>query len=265
MSALKSVAKATIPAGVRSSLRGTAMKVRHLTDELERQWQIWSNRGDRFECPCCGGRFDRFLTYGVIPRPNVLCPQCGSLERHRLLWLYLKNRTNLFDKPLKLLHMAPEPWFQEQFKQVPGLDYVSADLMAEWAMEKVDITDMPFEDNTFDAILCNHVLEHIPDDRTAMTELLRVLVPGGWAILQVPLDLSRDTFEDPSITDPQERERLFGQKDHVRMYGKDYADRLRAAGFEVNVDNYASQLKPEEIDKYRISPQENIYFCTKPV
>jgi len=147
---------------------------------------------------------------------------------------------------------------------MPNLDYLSADFAAEWAMEKMDITDIQYVDNTFDAILCNHVLEHIPDDKKAMKELSRVLKPNGWAILQVPLDPNLDkTFEDPSVTSPEERKRVFGQKDHVRIYGKDYKDRLEEAGFDVKVDNFVEELNEETVDKYGLRRDHNVYFCSK--
>lgn len=216
------------------------------------------------ECPCCNGRFPRFIHGGVVLRPGALCPACHSLERHRLQWLYFRERTNIFRDRLKVLHFAPEARLQEVLKVAPNLDYTSADLHSTLAMEKVDITEIPYEDGTFDVILCSHVLEHIPDDRKAMAELYRVMKPGGWAILQVPLDLSLEhTREDPSVTDPAERTRLFGQHDHVRMYGRDYIDRLRAAGFEVDVDSYVRQQGEDAIRRFGLVASEDVYYCTK--
>lgn len=221
--------------------------------------------GDRFTCPCCGWYFRKLLTYGVKPRKNALCPRCGSLERHRLLWLYLKDKTNIFDSPLKVLHIAPEPFFQKLFKSMPNLDYVSVDLNSRYAMLNMDITNIIYDDCLFDVILCSHVLEHVADDRKAITELLRVLKPGGWAILQVPVfsELVK-TLEDTSITTPDKREEVFGQKDHVRKYGLDYKDRLEDAGFMVNVDPYAESLSPEITRMFCLNRDERIYYCTKP-
>lgn len=221
-------------------------------------------------CPCCNGNFPSFIAGGPNLRPNAYCPRCGSLERHRLLWLYLKERTNFFTEQLKVLHVAPEKILQEAFQILPNLDYVSADLASPLAMIKMDITDIPFDDHAFDVIICSHVLEHIPDDRKAMRELLRVLKPGGWAILQVPIDLNRaETFEDPTITDPAERQRLFGQDDHVRWYGRDYPNRLRESGFEVSIQSFAAELPAELVKRTGIVTGEDIYFChktlTKPI
>jgi hypothetical protein len=222
--------------------------------------------GDRFSCPCCGGSFKEFISVkpGLTVLPNEQCPRCDSWRRHRVLWFFLKNQTNFFCEPLKVLHFAPEYCLQKKFKKQPNLDYLSADLASPLAMTKIDITNIPYEDNTFDAILCSHVLEHIPDDRQAMKELLRVLKPGGWAILQVPIDRKREkTFEDPTVTSPEERERLFWQHDHVRLYGLDYPDRLRDVGFVVEVNNFVKNLEDETIEKYRLDKREDIYLCKK--
>lgn len=218
----------------------------------------------RAACPCCGGNFPTFIPGGVRLRPRAQCPRCGSLERHRLLWLYLAERTDLFTAPLKVLHFAPEPFFQDALRALPGIDYTSADLCSPAAMVKMDITDIRYGDDSFDAILCNHVLEHIVDDRKAMTELYRVLRPGGWAVLQVPIDPAREkTFEDPAVTSPEERARLFGQSDHVRWYGRDYGDRLRGAGFHIRVDDFAWTLSEDRVRECGIV-REDIYLCSKP-
>ena len=230
--------------------------------------------GLRFKCPCCGGHFRKFLLYeyperherlGVEPYSNAACPRCSSVERHRLLELYLKNETNFFTDNLKVLHIAPEPFFQQKFKTLPNLDYLSADISSPLAMTQMDITDILLPDSQFDCIICYHVLEHIPDDGKAISELFRVLKLGGWAILQSPIDFNRDkTFEDPSVTSPQEQERVFGQKGHVRIYGSDYKDRLEKAGFVVKVDNYVQQLGDALIRKYALRKREDIYICSKP-
>ena len=151
--------------------------------------------GSNFYCPCCKGHFRKFLPYGRInPRYNVLCPGCFSLERHRLIWLYLENKTNLFSDKLRLLHFAPEQCFISQFKSMNNLDYVTADIESPLAMMKMDITDIPFEDNSFDVILCNHLLEHVEDDRKAMREMYRVLRNNGWAIIQPHIDIKRREY-----------------------------------------------------------------------
>lgn len=229
-------------------------------------------RGNNVECTCCGGEFITFLPGGVAKkRPHALCLQCSSLERHRLLWHYLSHKTNLFSSQIKLLHVAPEKLFYTKFKQLSNIQYLPCAKFGEGYTDKypegtqnIDITAIVMEDNSLDAIICSHVLEHIPDDQLAMKELYRVLKPGGWAILQVPLDSSRDvTYEDFSITDPTERERAFGQYDHVRVYGNDYENRLKNAGFQVKRENYTSEFSDEEIFKYGFMKGEDIFFCTK--
>jgi SAM-dependent methyltransferase len=219
--------------------------------------------GDRVACPCCGGHFSGFLPYGVVRREGALCPRCDSLERHRLLYLYLRDRSPLFSERFRVLHIAPEPVFEKLLRALPNLDYLSADLRSPRAMVRMDICQIAYGDESFDFILANHVLEHVPDDKRAMRELRRVLSRKGFAILQAPIDTGRaETFEDPSVTSPEERERLFGNYDHVRMYGRDYADRLREAGFTVKVEPYAKELGPELSTRYGLMADEEIYVCT---
>lgn len=221
-------------------------------------------RGDAVTCPCCDSSFCRFISGGVVRRPNAVCPGCESLERHRLLMLYLRDSTDLFRGPLTLLHIAPEPAIYLVISKLESITYVPAGLGTALARVPVDITNIQFRDGFFDAILCVHVLEHVMDDQTAMREFHRVLKPGGWAMLQVPVDIGRAvTFEDPTIVEPADRLRAFGQDDHVRLYGLDYADRLRDAGFEVTVDNYVGRLDAETIRRYGLTAGERMYRCTK--
>jgi len=222
-------------------------------------------RGNKYQDPIDGSGFRKFLPYGYEnQRENVLSPSTLSLERHRLLWLYLQNETGFFKDNLKVLHFAPEQAFYKRFRNLSNLDYTTTDLNSPLADVKADICDLPFKDNTYDFILCNHVLEHIPDDTKAMQEIYRILQPGGTAILQIPQDLNRQTtFEDNSITSPKERAKIFGQYDHVRVYGRDFFDKLRGIGFKVEEVNYGSKLSPAEIDKYRIAKDEVIPVCTK--
>jgi SAM-dependent methyltransferase len=216
-------------------------------------------------CPICNTVLSKFKPYGVIPRPSALCPMCGSLERHRLLWLFLKERTNLFSERLKVLDIAPTKGLSDKMKAMSNIEYMSVDINSERAMRHMDITAIDFPDNCFDCIICYHVLEHIPDDRKAMQELFRVLKPGGWAVLQVPLDSKLEhTVEVTNITDPNRRKLLFGQEDHLRLYGRDYKDRLEHTGFEVTIDNFIRSLSSEKISKYGLMQNENIYFCSKP-
>lgn len=223
-------------------------------------------KGSNYKDPIDGSTFKAFLPYGYQnQRPNVLSPSTLSLERHRLLWLYLKNETNFFTKPQKLLHFAPEQAFYHRFKKLKHIDYTTTDLDSPLADVKADICDLPFEDDSFDVILCNHVLEHIPNDHQAMLEIFRVLKKGGWAILQIPQDLNRKTtFEDNSITDPNERTKIFGQYDHVRVYGLDFFDKLKSIGFEVYPLEYTTSFSDKEKDYYRLATREIIPYVKKP-
>jgi len=222
-------------------------------------------KGDTYIDPIDGKGFKRFLPYGYEKqRPNVLSPSTLSLERHRLLWLYLQKETTFFEKELKVLHMAPEQCFLSIFKKMKNLDYTTADLYSPIVDVKADILDLPFEDELFDFVLCNHVLEHIEDDTKAMSELFRVLKPGGIGIFQIPQDLSLEqSYEDTNITSPEERAAHFGQYDHVRIYGKDYFDRLRKVGFKVNEIDYSAQLSPDLVEKYCLAKGEILPVCTK--
>ncbi|MDC6406505.1 MULTISPECIES: class I SAM-dependent methyltransferase [Maribacter] len=221
--------------------------------------------GNKYEDPIDGKKFRSFLPYGYEnPRENVLSPSTLSLERHRLLWLFLKNDTNFFQDTLKVLHFAPEQAFYKRFKKLKNLAYTTTDLNSPLADVKADICNLPFESNSFDVILCNHVLEHIPDDTKAINELFRVLKPGGWGVFQIPQDLSREiTFEDHSITDKKERARIFGQYDHVRIYGRDFFEKLRSVGFRVYEIDMTSKMPPEDVDKYRLAQGEIIPLVKK--
>lgn len=187
-------------------------------------------------CVVCERDCDAFGHYGIIARADAQCPHCGSLERHRLLLLYLRGMTPLFDgQPRRMLHVAPEICLGTIFAAACGPGYLSADLNNTAAMERMDITDIHHDDDSFDVICCSHVLEHIPDDRKAMRELCRVLHPTGFAILNVPVMPIAETFEDPAIVEPADRQRVYGHFDHARNYGRDYADRLAESGFSVTV------------------------------
>lgn len=228
---------------------------------------VLAYRGEAFKDPIDGKTFSKFLPYGYEKqRLNVLSPSTLSLERHRLLWLYLQHKTDFFTKQQKVLHFAPEQAFYKRFRNLKHLDYTTTDLNSPIADVKADICDLPFEDNSFDTIICNHVLEHIEDDTKAMMELYRILKPKGMAILQIPQDLDRKTtFEDNSIVDPKERAKIFGQYDHLRVYGLDFFDKLRSIGFEVNEEDYTAEMKDSEIDYYRLQKGEIIPVCFKPV
>jgi SAM-dependent methyltransferase len=223
-------------------------------------------RGNTVTCPIINKSYRKFLPYGRInPRPNALCPESLSLERHRLLWLYLQDQTNFFKERLDFLHIAPEQCFINKFEQQHGKGYITGDLVSPLAKVKMDVHHIPFEPDTFDAVMCNHVMEHVDDDIAAMKEIYRVLRPGGWAIMQVPFysPVADKTFEDASIVSKAEREKAYGQDDHVRLYGKDYPERLRTAGFQVLEDDYVKRLENEKVKRYALPANEIIYFCTK--
>lgn len=222
-------------------------------------------KGTTYTDPIDGRSFRKFLPYGYgTQRPNVLSPSTLSLERHRLLWLFLKEKTDFFTSEKKVLHIAPEQCFLKRFKNLKNTDYITADLYSPIADVKADICNLPFEDNTYDIVFCNHVLEHIEDDKKAMSELYRVLKKGGTGIFQIPQDLERVvTYEDFSITSPEERTIHFGQYDHVRVYGRDYFDKLRAIGFQVEEVDYANYISSDLIDKYRLHKGEILPVCKK--
>ncbi len=234
MSGLAALVRAVVPPRLRPALR---------------RWRsVWYRGNARF-CPCCGGSFRCFLPAGRPPRPEAACPRCGALERHRLLWLYLGERTTLFGAPARLLVIAPEAQLQARLRAQPGLTYLSGDLDSPLAMARMDLLALPCRDASFDAVICSHVLEHVADAHRALAEIARVLAPGGWAILQSPLDPGRAvTFEDPAVTSPEERERVFGQRDHVRIFGRDYRAWLERAG----------------LARHGIDPLEDVYRCARP-
>jgi SAM-dependent methyltransferase len=248
------VVRAILPKDAREATRRWAYRLLALF--------LW---GRGLTCPICRHRYRRFATYVTDPSyHNRLCPWCLSLERHRLLWLYLKDKTEIFSKPIRLLHLAPEYPLYRAFLASANIRYITGGLDAAFIRVEMDLVRIPCKDNLFDVIICNHVLEHILDDVAAMGELHRVLKPGGQGFLQSPLDYNRAaTFEDPQCLTPEDRARAFGQSDHVRIYGLDYKDRLEEAGFTVRVDEYAKTLAPAIIHRYGLIAAENLYICTK--
>ncbi|MCB1681664.1 MAG: class I SAM-dependent methyltransferase [Rhodospirillales bacterium] len=239
-------------------------------------------RGHALTCPLCEAQVSTYISHGadfeVLYRRKVVggmirehdqCPACRSADRTRLMMLYLKNVSGVGVKPLRILHIAPDFGLYLWFKRHRNVDYVASDLdLARYRhienIQKADITAMPFKDNDFDIVICSHVLEHIPDDRKAMSEILRVLKPSGKAMLMVPLATDgQGTEEDPSINDPREQEQRFGQWDHVRLYGKDdFISRLSGAGFTVKPFN-GYDLFPEEAKDLLLNPQETLVVCEK--
>jgi SAM-dependent methyltransferase len=234
-----------VPRGVLQRLAGWMMPVAGL---------LYAGR--KVQCPLCGARYRRFMPYGYVSvRKNALCPRCLSLERHRLLWLWLESEARLEGR---FLHIAPEACLSRRFEKIfPPGDYITADLESPLAGVRLDVQDIPFPDDTFDIVFCNHVLEHVADDRRAMSEMFRVMKPGGWGVMLSPVDEDRaTTFEDDTVVDPAERTRLFGQYDHRRVYGRDYADRLRGAGWEVDEIDYCETLPPALRELHALRPEK---------
>lgn len=228
----------------------------------------WWLKGDNFTDPIDGKSFRKFLPYGYgTQRENALSPSTLSLERHRLLWLFLKDETSFFtsDTKQKVLHIAPEQCFLDIFRKQQNLDYITSDIESPIADVKADICNLPFKDNEFDVVFCNHVLEHIPDDTKAIQELYRVLKPNGMGIFQIPQDINRTkTFEDNTITDPKKRAEIFGQYDHVRVYGLDYFNKLRSIGFTVDEIDYTKKIAPELMKRFALMSGEILPVCYKP-
>lgn len=263
--AIKELLKTLIPAKFRPRLRAAYERASYF--------------GFRYKCPICNSRLKTFLPFGftfpVIEekkivgggyRQNAVCPICGSYDRERLLYLYLFHKTDIFEKPKKLLHVAPEAAVENILRAKVNVDYVTADVAAKKVMVQMDITDIRFPDDSFDAIICNHVLEHVIDDGKAMSELYRILNPGGWAILQVPISLTlKNTYEDFSITTITGREQAFGQDDHVRIYAEDYQARLAKAGFKVNVFKWVNEPKNfgGRRNVFGLIEEEDVYLVTK--
>ena len=234
--------------------------------------------GSKYYCPFCSVSFDKFLPAGlkhdVIKEKNIIgagfrnnavCPRCLSYDRERLIYLYLnKYKSFMFNKKIKLLHVAPEKNLSKLFSSYVNIDYISADLNHPSALVKMDITSIKYCENTFDVVLCNHVLEHVPDDNKAILEIYRVLKPSGFGILQVPISYTiANTEEDLSITACEDRIKNYGQEDHVRLYGKDYLERLVSVGFKVDVFDFISELSDIEIERYSLLQHEKLFIVYK--
>ena len=219
----------------------------------------------------CGCQRRKFLPYGYVEqRENALCPNCLALERHRLLWLWLLRESDLGRGAMalpKMLHIAPEVALMRRFRKMYAREaerYVTADLESPLADIHFDVQQIPLEDESFDVVICNHILEHVEDDGKALSEIFRVMKREGWGVILSPIDPSREfTFEDDSITDPDERTRIFGQYDHRRIYGRDYAQRLGRVGFEVYEIDYRQSLSSAEQALYALT-DEKLYIVRKP-
>lgn len=228
---------------------------------LKRATNMWGRK----YCPVCERKLRRFYPFGNPVRRHAQCPHCGSLERHRLDWLFFNERTDLFeDDPISFLHIAPEKFLEERLRTLPHLEYLSGDIREGAAMVKMDITAIDFPDHSFSAIYCSHVLEHVPNDKQAISELFRVLRPGGWAVIQVPIDAEK-TFEDSSVTTPEDRLKIFGQKNHVRRCGRDYVERIVAGGFSADVVKATDLGSEEQLRYIGVQPERLIFYCRKPI
>jgi SAM-dependent methyltransferase len=226
---------------------------------LRRRGTLLRERGDAVECPVCGSRFRRFKP--DWNRADAICWRCGAHERHRAVALLFRERPELLARPASLLHFAPESCFRF-IPRPPTLRYVTADLDTAKGDLVLDVRALDLPDAAFGAIVCSHVLEHVDDDRAALAELRRVVAPGGWVLLMVPQDLDRaETYEDPSIADPDARREAFWQHDHVRLYGRDFAGRVAAAGFAVETVVMSDALGPDGTRRHGLIPVDLIHLC----
>lgn len=223
-------------------------------------------KGSRHVCPCCGWSVRAFTMGGgsFRPRPAGYCPRCNSKARHRRVWLYLQERSLFGSGPTRVLEVAPHHSLARALSARPGIEYVGIDLeRGPWVSEVADLTHLPMEEDSFDAVVCVHVLEHVENDVAAMSEIYRVLRPGGWALVNVPLDRRSPTYEDPAITTPDSRRAAFGEATHVRVYGLDLVDRLSSVGFQVEID-HGEATEPSAVERFGLTSDESILLCTRP-
>jgi len=271
---MKSSLKKIIPFKMGQKLRGLWQKT-----------QSFFLKGSNYYCPYCNNNYRKFLKGGFdLPvlkekqiigsgrRDNCVCPRCYSTDRDRLLYLFLKHKTNIFKEKTKVLHIAPSGSLKALLSSKNNIEYYEGikhhdGFYYSKETQILDITDIPYKNEDFDVVICNHVLEHVIDDKKAMAEIYRVLKPGGWSILQVPISkILKKTFEDNTITNPKEREKYFGQFDHVRIYGQDYPDRLSEVGLNVEIiDIFAEKIEGIDITKLALNPEEKIFIGNKPL
>jgi Methyltransferase domain len=230
-----------------------------MTAALDRRAQMLRHRGQAVTCPLCGHSFARFRD--DWNRPNAVCWRCGSHERHRAQWLLFEHRPELLGEIESLLHFAPEYALRHRLQALTRFRYVTADLLDPAADLRLDLTDLDLPDQSFDATLCSHVLEHVDDDRAAMRELRRIT--RRWSLIAVPIDLTRtQTYEDPAIRTPQEREQAFWQHDHVRLYAPDIERRLAAVGFEVERVEPEREFGGDAMTRFRLLPADYLFICS---
>jgi len=251
---MRQLAKRLVPRSLRWQLRKAFMDFRG-----------WQYRGDAVTCPCCQKSYAQFMpmTEGTHQREGVVCPGCAVVERHRLLMLWLKEKSTLYTQPHKVLYFAPEYSMQKHLQSLSNVDYLSTDIDSTLAMQEFDIMDIPHPDNTFSMIFCSHVLAHVRDDQQALHELYRILKPGGQLIILDRPDDIPTTIEDPNITSVAERTKLYLQHDRWRRYGQDYVQRIEQHGFKVTIDDYATQLSDVQVKQYVIDRSEMVYICEK--
>lgn len=277
MNSLKSLAKRILPHRVNQIIRRTLQGWRKVRNRV-----VYA--GDNIQCPLCENEFGRFASTGVLDREfwqtdegkqllkkdfiavaQKKCPNCGSSERQRLQYFFLRDRLQILSGPtISILDVAPDGFMQEKLYSSSNIDYTSIDINEKRKPTfLMDLTNLSFEEGKFDAIVCYHVLEHIRNDRKAMCELLRVLKPGGWALLQVPI-WAEQTIEDPTVPET-EYLKHYGHQGHVRRYGMNYVDSLREVGFEVTLDYFAKELPLKDRERFGIDPAEIIFFCHRPM
>jgi SAM-dependent methyltransferase len=216
--------------------------------------------GRSVECPVCNKGARRWVSLGF---PNRLCPHCSSADRQRLMILYLQDELGIVAKPLRMLHFAAEYCYFRRFRRMPNVAYIAADLDPPRGAVRMDITNIALDSDSVDVVICSHVLEHVQEDVQAMRELRRVLRPGGTALIMGPVDYARpSTYEDPTIVTPEARLAAFNQNDHVRIYGADFDDRLREAGFTVDANRYARSLPDAVIERHGLLEDEIVYVCS---
>lgn len=239
-----------IPASIYNKMVGLYFNIRHVFIS-----------GNKVQCPCCLKKIRKFISSGKYGE----CAYCGGSARHRNVYYYMRQLYGKdFINGTNVLHFAPEFGAKYFFEPIKQINYISADIKLIRAKHKIDITNIPYNNNHFDVVISIHVLEHIHDDLKAMRELYRVQKPGGISIHQVPVDKSRnDTLARNDINTNELRKKYYGHHDHKRLYGNDYPERLKKAGFNVSVINICDQLTEETIKYYGLNPEDPIYLCEK--